>query len=220
MSTTPDRVGEFVAPLATELGLRVYDIEFSGGILRVLLDTARDSTSRESTARDGSAEDSSAEDRGVDVDRLTEATRRISRWLDEREEAGEPVTSGPYALEVSSPGLERTLRTSEHFAGAVGETVRIKLKARIAGDRRIDGQLVAASGTTITVLADDGSERTVERSDVERARTQFKWGPAPKPGSGSKRGKRTDAPKAREVAPDGAPEPAGRDHATNSEALQ
>ena len=205
MSTTPDRVGEFVAPLAAELELRVYDIEFSGGILRVLLDTARDST---------------AQDHGVDVDRLTEATRRISRWLDEREEAGEPVTSGPYALEVSSPGLERTLRTPEHFAGAVGESVRIKLKAGIAGERRIDGELVAANATTITVLTDDGSERTVERSDVERARTQFKWGPGPKPGSGSKRGKRTDASKAREVAPDGAPEPAGRDHATNSEALQ
>jgi ribosome maturation factor RimP len=205
MSTTPDRVGEFVAPLAAELELRVYDIEFSGGILRVLLDTARDST---------------AQDHGVDVDRLTEATRRISRWLDEREEAGEPVTSGPYALEVSSPGLERTLRTPEHFAGAVGESVRIKLKAGIAGERRIDGELVAANATTITVQADGGSERTVEQSDVERARTQFKWGPGPKPGSGSKRGKRTDASKAREVAPDGAPEPAGRDHATNSEALQ
>ena len=92
MSTTPDRVGEFVAPLAAELGLRAVRHR----VLR--WDPACAPRYRSS---------GTAQDHGVDVDRLTEATRRISRWLDEREEAGEPVTSGPYALEVSSPGLER-----------------------------------------------------------------------------------------------------------------
>jgi ribosome maturation factor RimP len=186
MSATTERVESFVAPVASDLGLTVYDVELAGGILRVLLDA----------------------DGGVDVDRLTEASRRISRWLDESESSGEPVVSGHYSLEVSSPGLERTLRTASHFSAAVGESVRIKLKPGVAGDRRIDGTLVAVGGPTVTVRLGDGTTRDLARSDIERARTNFEWGPAPKPGSGAKRGKRSTERSTTDA----------RDHATNSEA--
>ena len=154
---TTSRVRDLVAPLVTAAGARLYDIEFTRGILRVTVD------------RDG----------GVDMGTIGSLTRDISRLLDE----SDPV-AGSFTLEVSSPGVERALRTPEHFEGAVGESVSIKIRSGVEGDRRVTGTLAVAGETTITVQPDDGSEaRTLAYVDVERARTVFEWGPAPKPGT-------------------------------------
>lgn len=156
MSATTRRVADLVAPVAERLGLSVYDVEQAGGTLRVLLD------------REG----------GVDVDTLADATREISRLLDETE----PV-AGSYTLEVSSPGLERPLRTASHFAAAVGREVKVKLMPGTEGSRRADGLLVGVDGTSFTVATDEG-ERTLDVAEVSRAHTVFHWeSGAPKPGS-------------------------------------
>ena len=170
MGTTAERLGRLVAPLAQELGLTVYDVEDASGTLRVLLD------------RPG----------GIDVDALSTATRRISAAMD-----ADGGFAGVGALEVSSPGLERRLRTPEHFAGVVGERVKVKLRPGVDGDRRVDGELTAADGTTITVVPDDGDPRTLALQDVTSAHTQFVWGPAPKPGGP----KRTKSSQRRAQAP-------------------
>ena len=155
MSTTTERVRQLVEPLVADLGATVYDVEHSGGTLRILLQRAE----------------------GLDMSVLATATRAISAELD----AADPLP-GSYTLEVSSPGLERPLRTVEHYRGAVGEQVRLKLRAGIEGDRRVDGELVAVSDSDVTVRTDDG-DRTVSVSDVERARTHVEWAPPPKPGA-------------------------------------
>ncbi|MCZ7629925.1 MAG: ribosome maturation factor RimP [Microthrixaceae bacterium] len=124
MSATTERVGALVAPVLERMSLRLYDVDAPGPTLRVMVD------------RDG----------GVDIDTLAEATREISRLLDD----SEPV-AGSYTLEVSSPGLERPLRTPQHFEGAVGEQVRIKLLAGTQGDRRCEGTLVSVAVDAITV---------------------------------------------------------------------
>ena len=67
------------------------------------------------------------------------------------------------------------------------------------------GELIAADDTTATVRTGDGSERTVAYADIDRARTQFEWGPAPKPGKGSKPGK---APKKGPAKKQGSAKPA------------
>ena len=51
---------------------------------------------------------------------------------------------GRYTLEVTSPGLERQLRTPAHFQREVGKDVTVRLRDVVAGDRRIDGVLVAS----------------------------------------------------------------------------
>lgn len=164
MGTTAERLGLIVAPVAREMGLTVYDLEDTDGVLRVLLD------------RPG----------GIDVDALAAATRRISAHIDE-----DPSFEGAGLLEVSSPGLERRLRTPEHFAGAVGRRVKVKLRAGMDGDRRLDGVLSAADSEAVTVTPDHGDPRTVAFQDITGAHTEFVWGPAPKPGGkqGSKRQK-------------------------------
>jgi ribosome maturation factor RimP len=129
---------------------------------------------------------------GIDVDALTSATRQISAAMD-----ADPSFQGAAMLEVSSPGLERKLRTPEHFAGAVGDRVKIKLRPGVEGDRRLDGVLSTATVDTVTVTPDAGDPRTVPLEDITTAHTEFVWGPAPKPGgkAGSQRTKQTKSPK-------------------------
>jgi ribosome maturation factor RimP len=145
-----ERVREIVEPLLERQSLTVYDIELSGSQLRITVDAPE----------------------GVDLEAIAHATRLISIGLDEHD----PVPS-KYTLEVSSPGLERPLRTPAHFAGAVGVTVSVKTNARVDGERRIKGTLVTADDEGVTV-----GEHTLRYDEIEKARTVFEWGPAPKPG--------------------------------------
>ncbi len=162
MSVTVDRVREVIVPLLTDLDVELYDIDHIGGSLRVTLD------------RPG----------GIDVSAITKATRVISAALDEAD-----VVPSAYTLEVSSPGIERQLRTVEHFEGAIGEDIKIKTRAGVQGDRRVEGRLSAVADGSVTLDLDDGSTRTLSIDDVDRAHTVYDWTPAPKPGkqsSGSK----------------------------------
>ena len=65
-----------------------------------------------------------------------------------------------YTLDVSSPGLERPLRTPEHFAGVVGRRAAIRTNTEIAGRKRFRGEVVAADEHEVT-LATSG-----ERVDI------------------------------------------------------
>lgn len=131
--------------------LELFDVEVGAGLVRVLLD------------RPG----------GVDLDSLASANRVISAALD----AADPLP-GRYTLEVSSPGLERPLRTPEHFRGHVGATVKVKTRPGTPGDRRLEGRLAAADDTGITLsTSPTGVERRLSYGEIASARTVFTWGP-------------------------------------------
>lgn len=155
MPTVAERVADAVAPVLTDLGLLLHDLEHSGTSVRVVID------------KEG----------GLDVDSLAAATRAISRLMDELD----PI-DGAYTLEVSSPGLERPLRTPAHFVRAVGAEVVVKTVPGIEGERRFTGVVVTADDTTVTITLPDGSSRSLRYEEIERARTTFAWGPGPKPG--------------------------------------
>src|SRR5688500_1651598 len=138
MPTIAERVAGIVAPAVDELGLSIYDIVYAGGVLTILV-----------TAPEG-----------VGIGQIAPLTRAISRLLDE----DDPIDGG-YTLEVSSPGLERVLRTPAHFVDAVGTTVAVKTVPGTEGDRRIEGTIAAADDHTVTVRLADGSERTLDHSD-------------------------------------------------------
>jgi ribosome maturation factor RimP len=165
--STIDRVTELVHPILSDLGLELYDAELAGGALRILVD------------RPG----------GASIDVITTATRLISRALD-----ADDVVPGSYTLEVSSPGLERPLRTPAHFRGAVDVEVSVKTVEGYE-PRRIKGRLLAADDDGIVV--GDDVERRVAYTDIQQARTTFDWGPAPKPKGGSGRSSSPTNQKAR-----------------------
>ena len=177
MSDTPlvQRVRAIVDPIAADLALDVYDVEQRGGTLRVTLDTAPGSEA------------------SVDLEQLSLATRLISRQLDH----DDPVP-GRYTLEVTSPGVERTLRTPAHFRREIGKTINVRLSDVAAEQRRLEGVLVAADDRTATIRIGEGAEaqeQLVELASIDRARTVFVWGPQPKPGKTKKSPKTPDVPR-------------------------
>ena len=161
-SPVVDRVTSLVAPIVTDLGLDLYDIEYTGGIVRIVVDTQPG----------GQA--------GVSLENIALITRLVSREFDH----SDPIP-GRYTLEVTSPGLERTLRLPRHFVREVGKTIAVRLSSALDGQRRIQGDLVSASEDTIVVRLTDNAltEVTIPLSIVERAKTVFQWGPTPKPGA-------------------------------------
>jgi ribosome maturation factor RimP len=150
------RVSELIAPLLADRGFELFDVELTAGTLRVSID------------RPG----------GVDLDAVSAATEVVSAALDRHD----LVPGERYTLEVSSPGLERPLRTPGHFRRFVGTTVSVKTRPDIPGERRVEGRLDAADDAGITVAG-----RVIPYGDIERARTVFEWGPVPKPTSAKKR---------------------------------
>lgn len=152
-----DRVRELVLPVLTARGLDLYDVELAGSIVRVVVDHGE---------REGP----------LDLDVLSDVTKAVSRTLDE----GDPIP-GRYTLEVASPGLERTLRTPQHFARAVGERVKIRTAPGIERDRRIEGVLTTAdaAGIAVETVGESGEPalRRLAYHDIDRARTVFVWGP-------------------------------------------
>ncbi len=146
-------------PVVTAAGVELFDVEYRSGVVLVTIDRVG----------------------GVDLEVLTSVHRVVSELLDERD----PIP-GAYTLEISSPGVERTLRRPAHFAQAVGETVAVKTRPQVPGDRRLTGELLAADGDGLELAVDGAPDGRVRLaySDIDRARTVFAWGPGAKPGAG------------------------------------
>jgi len=135
-----------VKPVIEGAGLELVDVTFGreGGrrILRLTVD------------RDG----------GVDLETISMLSEKISRRLD-----FEGFEAGPYALEVTSPGVERPLRRPQDFRRAVGERVRAK-----TGEGVIEGRLRNAD--EVAVLIDvDGEERRLPLDAVTTAKIVVDW---------------------------------------------
>lgn len=163
-----DRIAAAIEPVLASIDLELFDVELTG--------SGRARTLRVTVDRDG----------GVDLDTITAASERISPVLD-----ADTGLAGPYALEVSSPGLERPLRRPDHFRRAVGETVSVKTRAPVGEVRRLRGQLLEAADDGIVLDAGEGTER-VRYDDIVQARTVFEFGPAPKSGKSKKRAKKKE----------------------------
>ena len=61
-----------------------------------------------------------------------------------------------YTLDVSSPGLERPLRTSAHFGGVLGRRAAVRTSMEIAGRKRFRGEVVAADEREVTLATGGG----------------------------------------------------------------
>jgi ribosome maturation factor RimP len=162
MGQQSERLAAVLGPVVRDLGLELYDVEVSGSnrskTLKVLID------------RDG----------GVDLDAITSATEALAPVLDRDAEVAKALP-GSYLLEVSSPGLERPLRTPAHFRRAVGETVSLKSRDAQGAVTRRRVLLAAADDDGIKIESDGARER-VAYDDIVVSHTVFDWGPAPKPG--------------------------------------
>lgn len=98
-----------------------------------------------------------------------ETCAKVSRLLSPMFDVSPPV-AGEYRLEVSSPGIERSLKTPEHFIYSVGEKVKITTKE----NEKFIGKLIKANEKEF-VLSLDGKEVSFEYPAIKKARTYFEW---------------------------------------------
>lgn len=133
-----------------ELGLDLEDVTVSQAGKRRLLRVAVD--------RDG----------GVGMDAIADATRAVSRVLDETDLMGERA----FTLEVSSPGVERPLTQPRHWRRNTGRLVKVGL--RDGGS--VTGRVRQADDSAAT-LEVDGEPRTIGYAEVTKARVQIEFGP-------------------------------------------
>lgn len=103
---------------------------------------------------------------GISLDKCAEVTRVLNPLLDVT-----PPVKGDYRLEVSSPGIERKIKTLNHFKASVGEKVKVVL----ISNEVLTGQLVKVEGSKITINDDQVGEQTLPFDEVIKASTYFEW---------------------------------------------
>lgn len=141
-----ERCEALLTPITERFGVEVYDVEYvkegSDWYLRAYIDKPE----------------------GVNIVDCENVSRALSDVLDE-----EDFIADAYILEVSSPGLGRTLKKDRHFAKSIGEEVELKTYKPIEKQKEFTGILKAFDAATITIEEENG-ERVFQRSDVALVR--------------------------------------------------
>ena len=145
---TRDRLAGVITDPLAAVGLDVEAVELTPAGKRRMLRVAVD--------KDG----------GVTLDDIAEATKEVSRLLDDSDVMGEQ----PYTLEVTSPGIDRPLTLPRHWRRNEGRLVKVTL----AGGETVTGRVVGADDERAT-LDVDGTEREVTFADVGKAKVQIEF---------------------------------------------
>jgi ribosome maturation factor RimP len=165
-----ERLLGLVEPVVTSQGYELVDVEFIAGpaeaTLRVYIDWPG-GVAPEDLSTEGDEENRSHEGIGV------EDCEKVSRALSELLDVEDPVPQA-YALEVSSPGVDRILRTAEHFQRFVGERVHVELKLARNGRRRYTGPMTRADGVEIELNV-DGEPVAMGLAEIGKARLAPDW---------------------------------------------
>ena len=143
-------VTELVSPVAEEMGIILWDVEFvkegSKRILRITIDS---------------------ED-GIDINLCEKFHRTIDPMLDE----ADPIEES-YYLEVTSPGIEREIKTDAHIEMCQGEKVEIKLYAPKNGAKSFEGTLMGLDGEGRVVIESNGAQVVLDRNEIAKMHTVF-----------------------------------------------
>lgn len=137
-------IQEALAPIAEEQAIEIVEVEFKQGrepALTVYID------------REG----------GVDLDACEKFHRAIDPVLDELD----PTFGAAYTLNVSSPGLDRPLKTQRDFDKCMGEKVEVKLFAPMQGKKYFEMTLVGYDGNCVE-LEDKGEKIKIEKTRIAK----------------------------------------------------
>lgn len=147
---TEQKIYDLVKPVTDELGYFLWDVcyvkEGASWYLRIFIDR----------------------DEGITIDDCEKVTEPVNAILDETD----PIPQS-YMLEVGSAGLERELLKEEHFEVCKGDKVRIRFIRSVDGEKEISAVLLGADKNTITVAADDGSEKVLQLADIAFVKLWF-----------------------------------------------
>jgi len=147
------KVEEMITPFLSENGLRVYDVVFvkegNSKVLRLFIDK-----------KDGY----------VNIEECEKVSMHLSTLLD-----NDDFIPDAYILEVSSPGIERTLKYDWHFEESVGKAVDVKLYSAINSKKQLTGVLKSGGeGKPLIVETEDGTVE-VPASGVAEVKIHFEF---------------------------------------------
>lgn len=151
-----ERVRVLVLPLVAARGFGLWDVEWTGSVLRVFIE------------HPAQLDDPLA---GVTLDDCVHVSRALSVALDEAD-----AIPSAYTLEVSSPGLDRPLRTANDFKRQVGRLAKCKLReAASDGQMALRGTILSASDDAIAMEV-DGNRFDVPLANIREAKLVFELG--------------------------------------------
>ena len=134
-SKTEKNIQHIAEPVIKAAGCSLYDVEYvkEGGIwfLRIYIDN---------------------EDENVSLDTCETVSRALSEVLDRED----PITDA-YYLEVSSPGIERKLKTPEHFMRYLGSVIDVGLYRAVSGAKQLTGVLKEYKDGILVLETENGS---------------------------------------------------------------
>lgn len=140
--TYETRTEELLRPIAEENGVEIYDVEYvkegSDWYLRAYIDKPE----------------------GVNIGDCEAVSRALSDQLDEAD-----FIEDAYILEVSSPGLGRTLKKDKHLEKSLGEEVEIRLYKPLEKSKEFSGVLKAFDADSVTIETVE-QEKTFARKDI------------------------------------------------------
>lgn len=144
-----EEITEFLTPYADSIGAEIVDVEtkIKPPTLTIYLDTAS----------------------GIDLDTLEKFHNLINLPLDEFD-----VYEGNYTLNVSSPGLDRALKTERDFIRNMGRDMEIKFFAPMQGKKLIEAKLIGYNKNVITVEY-EGKELNLELSKIAKISQAIKF---------------------------------------------
>ncbi len=108
--------------------------------------------------------------RGIAVGELTSLSRAIGAVLDEHEAVPER-----YTLEVSSPGLDRALRSGRDFERVIGRRVRVLTSAPVHDRQEHHGDVLGASDELVTLKDDSGEKVQIHLAQIVHAVQEVKF---------------------------------------------
>jgi ribosome maturation factor RimP len=141
------KVQAFAETLLPSMGLELVEVQFRleghGWVLRLFIDGKE----------------------GVTLDTCGRVSREVSDYLDV-----EDLIAQAYHLEVSSPGLERVLRTIDDCQRNIGKKVKVKLREDVVGQRVLIGILHRVEGETMELDLEEGERCQVAWNQIRKAR--------------------------------------------------
>jgi ribosome maturation factor RimP len=153
MADLTEQIRRLLNPILESLGLTLWDMEFQKHgpqwLLRIYIDR---------------------EDTGVTLNDCETVSRDLGTSLDV-----EDIILHSYNLEVSSPGLDRTLSKPEHFTRFSGSAVKIKTYQQINGQKVFQGKLLGLEGNMVKVEMETGTVIEIPISAIAKASLEVKF---------------------------------------------
>ena len=139
-----EEIENALLPIATELSIEIVEVEFKQGkapALTVYIDT----------------------ETGVDLNTCEKFHRAIDPVLDELD----PTFGATYTLNVSSPGLDRPLKTERDYKKCLNEKVEVKLYAPLKGKKFFEAKLIGFDENTVEI-EDKGEAIKLEKTKIAK----------------------------------------------------